>query len=171
MLTAAKCRCNLTSLCCFTFCNYTPKDHLFDPSIAIASTISNSFSKAASKFNCKRTPGDSPDPACSLYNEIMCLDFTCMETGMWEMAGGFLDSLLMESLDEAGVSTCIWEFRNTPGLQIPDIIKEVTSWCCLLHCLVLSIFPEQQGLEFVICIIYFYAVLALINRDSLVQFR
>lgn len=116
VLTAAKCRCNLTSLCCFIFCNYTPKDHLFDPSIAIASIISNSFTKAASKFNCKRTPGDTPDPACSLYNEIMCLDFTYMETGMWEMAGDFLDSMLMESQDEAGVSTCIWEFRNTPGL-------------------------------------------------------
>lgn len=102
--------------CCFTFCNYTPKDHLFDPTIAIASTISNSFSKATSKLTCKRTPGDTPDPACSLDDEIVCLDFTYMETGMWEMAGAYPDSMLMGSQDVAGASTCSWEFRNAPEL-------------------------------------------------------
>lgn len=126
--------------CCFTFCNYTPQDHLFDPTTAIASTISNSFSKATSKLTCKRTPGDTPDPASSLDDKIVCLDFIYMETGMWEMAGAYPDSMLMGSQDAAGPSACIWQFWNTPGLQIPDIFEDISSWDYILHYLILAIF-------------------------------
>lgn len=93
--------------CCFTFCNYTPEDHLCDPTIAIASTISHTFWKAASKFTCKRTPGDSPDPVCSLHNKSVCLDFTDTETGMWETTGAYPGSMLIRGRLMAGAGTCI----------------------------------------------------------------
>lgn len=65
-----------------------------------------------------------------------------MEVGIWEMAGEYLDNMQMGSQDAAGASSCIWEFRNTAGLPVTNIIKEISSWDYLLHSLILDIFPE-----------------------------